>query len=167
MTGLLRPPRPCGRQTQADPPLGFKGSSKKKYIPVYMASILIRDISLQERQQAHLAVRALHNLSLQSYLKKCLRELRARAREQYPDLFNGLNLQELSPIDRVVYRHLTEEGRRSAEELHAELGLPRTRLRESLSRLCAVGLVDAVQQGRARRGRRGAPRLLYVSLGEK
>jgi len=131
-----------------------------------MAQILIREIAPRERQEAHLAVRTLYGISLSAYLKKCLRELRTQARAKHPELFRSVALKDLPAVDRTIYRHLTEEGRRTINDLRLELGLSRARLRESLDRLQAAGYIDAL--GEARLGdKRGAKQRLYVSLDEK
>ena len=132
-----------------------------------MASILIPEVTRAERKQAHLAVRKLYGLSLSAYLKGCLREVRNQARAKYPELFRSAAIAELCPMDRTIYRHLTEEGRRTVEDLVAELGLGRSKIRAALDRLRAAGLVDVLDQGGRIGEKRGARRQLYVSLEER
>lgn len=132
-----------------------------------MASILIPHLSLAEREQTHLAVRKLHGRSLTSYLKHHLRELRAEARRKYPEIFKSAALVDLKPIDRTVYRFLTEEGRRTLDDLIAETGLKRQGLKASLDRLIKAQLISVLSQGGKTEAARGARREIYVSFEEQ
>jgi hypothetical protein len=132
-----------------------------------MAGFLIPHLTVAEREQAHLAARLLHQTSLTSFLKRQLRELRAEARRKYPDKFGGSALAQLKPIDRTVYRFLTEEGRRTLDDLIAETGLKRGGLKASLDRLKAVGVIGVIAQGGKTDAGRGARREIYFSLEEQ
>lgn len=132
-----------------------------------MASILIPHLSVGEREEIHLAVRKLHGRSLTSYLKSHLRELRAEARRRHPELFRDAGFHDLKPVDRTIYRFLTEEGRRTLDDLIAETGLKRGSLRASLERLVKAQLVRVVAQGGKTEVARGARKEIFVSFEEQ
>jgi hypothetical protein len=132
-----------------------------------MAGVLIPHLTVAEREQAHLAARLLYQTSLTSFLKRQLRELRAEARRKYPDKFGLGLLADVKPIDRTVYRFLTEEGRRTLDDLIAETGLKRGGLKASLDRLVRAHLVGVIAQGGKTDAGRGARREIYFSLEEQ
>jgi hypothetical protein len=132
-----------------------------------MASILIPHLSFSEREEIHLAVRKLHGRSLTSYLKNHLREVRAEARRRYPDVFKAPSHADLKPIDRTIYRFLTEEGRRTLDDLIAETGLKRGGLKASLDRLVKAKLVRVVAQGGKTEVARGGRKEIFISFEEQ
>jgi Winged helix-turn-helix DNA-binding len=135
-----------------------------------MASINIPLITIAERKEMHLAARKLHKTTLTNYLRRCLRELRIEARRHYPELFRSSalpDLSELKPVDRTIYRFLTDEGRRTLDELIVEIGLKAGSLKVSLDRLHQAGLIDVIDRG-GKNGQGGdCGKRIYVSLGER
>lgn len=119
-----------------------------------------------ERREAQLAVEKLHGIPLSTYLKRCLRDLRRQAREQFPGLFPRVSLGTLKPLEKTVYLYLTAEGRRSVVELARELGLSRRRIQEALDGLEAAGLVKALDPPALPGSGRGRPARIYASREE-
>lgn len=132
-----------------------------------MASILVRHLSELERREAHLAVEKLHGVPLSVYLKRCVRDLRRQAREQFPNLFPRVSLGALKPIEKTVYLYLSAEGRRTVTELTSELGLGRRRIQEALDGLEAAGLLDVLDAPLAAGATRGRSARIYASRDEK
>jgi hypothetical protein len=131
-----------------------------------MATITIRT-SEQFRRLAHITARNYRGVSLSSQILRLLRREIAEARKERPSLFEQQPLDDLKPIDRTIYRMLTDEGRMTIDCVMAETGLPRERVRASLSRLVKAGFVETIEQGQASEGQPGAKKLLYASLCEK
>lgn len=131
-----------------------------------MASILVRHLSELERREAHLAVEKLHGVPLSVYLKRCVRDLRRQAREQFPNLFPRVSLGALKPMEKTVYLYLSAEGRRSVGELAGELGLARRRVQEALDGLEAAGLVEVFELPTRPGAGRGRPARIYASRAE-
>ena len=122
-------------------------------------------LSETERDRAIRAARLVHRISLQAHLKFQIRKLLSDAEMIRPDLF-GTPMADLMPVDRTIYRHLTEEGRRTDEDLVREMGLSMATIRRSLHRLKLAGLIEEREQGGQREAARGFAKRIYISFAE-
>lgn len=130
-----------------------------------MATITLRTDE-QLRKHSALVVRAVHGKSLNSFVVSYLRQIVAEARAKRPELFQIKPLDELSKVDRFLYRLLTEEGRATVDDLMRETRLPRATVQASMVRLTEAHLLYTVEQGQASDGQPGAKKILYVSWEE-
>ena len=119
------------------------------------------------QQRAVVVARKVHCTSLTGLIFRLIRAEIARARQDRPSLFESVPFEDLKPVDRTIYSHLTSEGRRTPDDLIAEMGLSRQTIKASLGRLIAAGYVTTLAQGQATPGQPGAQKLLYISLDEQ
>lgn len=130
-----------------------------------MATITLRAPE-ELRKQSRLVVRVVHGKSLNAFLVSLLRQTVAEARRSRPELFPSVPLENLSKVDRILYRLVTEEGRATIDDLMAETRLPRRTVQASMKRLTAAQLLYTIEQGQASDGQPGAKKILYVSWEE-